>query len=273
MSHTKKGERRLKSTDLQLLLQMADVEGLSLDMLRSVHEEICARRPAGWKTMESSLRLRYKNLKQRELDSEHASMQALAADNSTNSPLDAAVETTPGKNISAAVEGKASPQVIVNTPRVHVLQPSKPKAPETWEEAAKLVRHAKVHADTKDLSSRLTNTRDWAQISPLRLLGYSVKASDGLNLSERREFLKDFCENAILPLSLPKDYATAWDEPGSKGRALRTARHLQFLIKTFKQRNDKAYDSAISAWEQDWTYLREQFGRLAPVTDWLATRN
>jgi len=135
------------------------------------------------------------------------------------------------------------------------------------------VRHAKVHSDTKDLETRLRTSRDWAQISPLRLLGYSVNATDGLNLTERREFLKDFCETAILPQSLPKDYATSWDEPGTRGRALRTARHLQFLIKTFGQRNDKAYEAAIAAWEQDWRYLREQFDRLASVNDWLATRH
>lgn len=266
--------------DSQLLLQMVDISGLSPHMLSAIHTEICSRRPPGWKTMEASLRQRYKAAKHRDLEMELSAMAQLAqgpAQQVAEPKLSLAVES---QQIALPLKAAppptpiALPVPLAAAPKVHVIPKRTFQAgPSSWEEAAKLVRHAKVHADAKDLDSRLKDVKNWAQISPLRLLGYSVSATDGLSLNDRREFLKDFCENAQLPLGLPKDYAVNWCAPGSKGRVLRTARHLQFLVKTFTQQNNRAYDNAIATWQQDWTYLREEFGRLAPVIDWLNTRN
>ena len=269
--------RTLNKVDSALLLQMADIDNLPYDMIKELHAEICVRREPGWKTIEASLRTRYRTARQKELDQEISYMVKLSEvfEPDTGAVL-ADLVTDSSKRTKQTERTVAVAPSSVLQPRVHLVQPPKPPTPSkpaTWEDAAKLVRHAKVHSDVKDLDGRLKDSRNWAQISPLRLLGYSVNATDGLNLSDRREFLKDFCENAILPIGLPTDYATTWDEPGTKNRVLRTGRHLQFLVKTFKQQNNKSYDAAIAAWEQDWTYLREQFGRLANVSEWLATRN
>jgi hypothetical protein len=77
-------------------------------------------------------------------------------------------------------------------------------------------------------------------MSPLKMLGYSVNAKDGLPDKEREEFLIDFCESALLPINLPAAYAERWGKPNTKLRVLRTAKHLGFLkkISNVKTEND-----------------------------------
>jgi hypothetical protein len=114
--------------------------------------------------------------------------------------------------------GKSSPRMAAVAPFV----------PESWRESASKIRHAKVHEKAKEIS-KFRGDNNWADVSPLKMLGYSVDVKEGLNEGDRREFLLDFCLNMILPRGLPKDYVEPWGDPGTKKRILRTAKHLSFV--------------------------------------------
>lgn len=122
-----------------------------------------------------------------------------------------------------------------------------PFVPSTWREAANKVRHSNVHEKTREIA-RYRGDNNWADVSPLKMLGYSVDVKDGLNEHDRREFLIDFCEQMILPLGLPKDYVEPWGAPATKKRILRTAKHLTFVRRNFERQDQEKYARAIACW-------------------------
>lgn len=110
---------------------------------------------------------------------------------------------------------------------------------------------------------------DWADVSPLKMLGYSVDAKEGLSDKDRMEFLVDFCEHMILPLGLPKDYVEPWGDPGTKKRIFKTAKHLAFVRRNFERQDLEKYARAIACWQRDFNFLQSNYKRMqfSPM-DW-----
>ncbi len=141
------------------------------------------------------------------------------------------------------------------------------KIPSSWEEAVKQVRHAQVHPEAKNIKN-LRGNNDWAEVSPLKMLGYSVDAKDGLTEREREEFLIDFCESAELPANLPPSYLDPWGKPGTKTRIHRTAKHIGFVKRNFEKQDFMKYSRAISAWRRDFEFLQKRYGKMLSYQDW-----
>jgi hypothetical protein len=145
-----------------------------------------------------------------------------------------------------------------------------PYVPETWKDSAIKIRHAKVHEKAQHISQH-RGDNNWADVSPLKMLGYSVDAKDGLNEKDRREFLVDFCDQMILPLRLPRDYVEPWGDPGTKKRILRTAKHLAFVRRNFARQDQEKFARAIACWQSDFNFLQLQYVRMQiSSADWAA---
>jgi hypothetical protein len=136
-----------------------------------------------------------------------------------------------------------------------------PFVPGSWKESASKIRHSKLHDKANEVS-RHRGENNWADVSPLKMLGYSVDAKDGLNERDRREFLIDFCEQMILPLGLPKDYVSPWGSPGTKQRVLKTAKHISFVRRNFERQDLEKYARAIACWQSDFNFLQSYFSKL-----------
>jgi len=130
-----------------------------------------------------------------------------------------------------------------------------------WGTTAKMIRHAKLNPKAEEVK-KLLNANQWADHSPLNLLGYSVDVKIGLAEKERREFLVDFCEFMVLPLGLPVGYTQPWGDPGTRKRILKTAKHLSFLRRNFEKQDAQKYARAIACWQSDFDYLQQHFNRL-----------
>lgn len=151
--------------------------------------------------------------------------------------------------------------------------PKKPPAtpantPGSWKESAAKIRHSKIHDKAYEISKH-RGENNWADVSPLKMLGYSVDAKDGLNEKDRTEFLIDFCEQMILPAGLPKDYVAPWGDPGTKQRVLKTAKHISFVKRNFERQDLEKYARAIACWQSDFNFLQLHFSnmKISP-SDW-----
>jgi hypothetical protein len=169
------------------------------------------------------------------------------------------VPSTTAEQIQSVPDKTSAPTV---TPTKKIIS-----LPKTWEQTARQIRHGKVHPDATNVIN--LRSKDWADMSPLKMLGYSVNAKDGLADNEREEFLIDFCESAILPMNLPVAYAEPWGQPNTKLRVLRTARHLGFLRKNFERQDPERFARSISCWRRDFEHLQKRYGRLLNGTEWV----
>jgi hypothetical protein len=170
------------------------------------------------------------------------------------------------KQIQASTEPRpdhATPQVQpVNMvlPAISPKPGSSPRLAIDWNATAGMIRHSRLNPKVEEIK-KLNNESQWAEHSPLNMLGYSVDARNGLNEAERREFLVDFCDNMILPLGLPTGYAQPWGDPGTKQRILKTAKHLSFLRRNFEKQDPVKYARAINCWQRDFDFLQNHYAK------------
>lgn len=91
---------------------------------------------------------------------------------------------------------------------------------------------------------------DWADASPLALLGYSV-GRKGLSRNKRRALLEAFFD-ADLPQEYPEVYRERWGVRTSETRLEAMCNHLRWLARQAAMRsNAEAMAVAISDWEDD----------------------
>lgn len=152
------------------------------------------------------------------------------------------------------------------TPETKKLQP-----PKDWQGTLKQVRHGRLHPDAHKIIHQ-RNTSNWADASPLKMLGYSVNSKDGLPEKERQEFLKDFCEKAELPINLPVEYSRPWGTPNTKTRILRTAKHLNFIRRNFERQDTLLYARAIECWRKDFDFIEKTFRNTLTPSEWMEAR-
>lgn len=146
--------------------------------------------------------------------------------------------------------------------------PSQKITPKTWEQTVKHIRHARIHPDANNIQFQ-NGANDWADMSPLKMLGYSVSSKDGLSDREREEFLIDFCESAELPSSLPIGYTDPWGKPYTKLRIHRTARHLGFVKRNFEKQDPLKFSNAISSWRRDFDFLKYRYEKFLSGNEWV----
>jgi len=141
----------------------------------------------------------------------------------------------------------------------------------SWSDTLKQIRHGRLHPD----ASRIANSKssgDWADASPLKMLGYSVNTKDGMPEKDRHEFLIDFCEIADLPKNLPADYVRPWGDANTSARILRTARHLGFVRRNFEKQDSMLYARAIECWRKDFEFLEKIYGGRLTRAEWEQAR-
>ncbi|MCX7584871.1 hypothetical protein [Phenylobacterium sp. 58.2.17] len=96
--------------------------------------------------------------------------------------------------------------------------------------------------------------KDWAEQSPLHLLGYRV-GRKGLSLAKRRRLLGVFY-SVLLPVEYPAAYAEHWGQPFSPERRTAMAQHVRWLARQAGQRqNADAMSVAIADWEKDAAFI------------------
>jgi len=95
---------------------------------------------------------------------------------------------------------------------------------------------------------------EWADQSPLHLLGYRV-GRKGLSLAKRRRLLEAFYA-ALLPAEYPAIYAEHWGPPASPERRAAMTQHVRWLARQAAQRqNAEAMSVAIADWEKDAAFI------------------
>ncbi len=103
------------------------------------------------------------------------------------------------------------------------------------------------------------NEQDWdlEQISPLKLLGYTV-GNNGLPRNRRLAFLiKFFTIN--LPATVSQPYKDAWGDPLTVKRLEKMLRHINANI--FRARNNPAQSRAVEDWNEDLIFLQSLLPR------------
>lgn len=95
---------------------------------------------------------------------------------------------------------------------------------------------------------------NWAEQSPLHLLGYRV-GRKGLSLTKRRRLLEAFYA-APLPAEYPEIYAEHWGPPASPERRTAMTQHVRWLARQAAQRqNAEAMSVAIADWGKDAAFI------------------
>jgi hypothetical protein len=97
----------------------------------------------------------------------------------------------------------------------------------------------------------------FADVSALKLLGYSV-GKNGLNVAERKEFLKRFLTKP-LPSIVSELFGDTWANPGSEERLRKMADTISSNCKNFKRNDATRYRVAIEDWEFDLAWLKNSF--------------
>lgn len=146
-----------------------------------------------------------------------------------------------------------------------------PAGSKSWQDTLKQIRHGRLHPDVKKIN-HLQGSGDWADASPLKMLGYSVNSKDGLPEKERQELLRDFCELADLPKNLPVAYTRPWSDPNTNARILRTAKHLGFVRRNFEKQDSVLYARAIECWRKDFEFLEKLYGSRLTRSEWEQAR-
>ena len=258
-------ESPLKGASPEQLDAMLTLGQAFPELVYEVHVACCSRGFIGWEVIANRALGLFKAAREREIEVELNRMQ---------SRFDAV-----GKKAGQAVAGKKPTGTLVATGQTAppvVAAPAKappapprrspPPPPRSWPDTARQVRHAAVHADAAKLRTAYT-AAEWAEYSPMKLLGYSVGAQ-GLSDAARREFLADFVEQADLPTQLPEAYVAPWGKPATAARVQRTARHLGFLWHQRERQDPERYAVAISCWRRDFQFLEEHYGAMLSSREW-----
>ena len=98
------------------------------------------------------------------------------------------------------------------------------------------------------------------EFSPLACFGYKVGKTNGLPEHLRREIIC-FTWYAEIPSVVPRQYAQEWGEPGTSKRFSKIRSHLSMLAN--QRRSRKGYEVAVSHWDSDVNWLRENHSDLA----------
>jgi hypothetical protein len=97
--------------------------------------------------------------------------------------------------------------------------------------------------------------------SPLKRLGYTTGKTNGLPRSKRRSLLRTAFElkRSELPGRYPEWYLQEWGAAKSQSRLKKLADKLSSNCRTFRRREDKDFEEAITHWENDLAWLKETF--------------
>jgi hypothetical protein len=232
------------------------------ELLYEIHIACCNRRFAGWDVMAARALDLFMAARQQELEGELQKMKGRFAAAVARAAQPVAVADA----TSAPLKHSPSPSATTaKAPRPPPAKP-RPQPPRSWPETALQVRHAAMHADAAKLRTAYT-AAEWAEYSPMKLLGYSVGAQ-GLPDADRREFLADFIEKADLPTQLPEGYVAPWGKPATAARLQRTARHLGFLWHQRERQDLERYAVAIACWRRDYQFLEEHYGSMLSSREW-----
>lgn len=121
------------------------------------------------------------------------------------------------------------------------------------------VRHGCDREVARELFTRRfsrSSAREFEQLGPLRLAGYSVGA-DGPDVRRRREILEDFICAFPLPTSAyGRAYIREWGSPGSATRKARTESALRRLIALNGARPQNQF--ALADWQSDLAWLEQR---------------
>lgn len=98
------------------------------------------------------------------------------------------------------------------------------------------------------------------EFSPLACFGYKVGKTNGLPERLRREIIY-FTWYAEIPSIVPLQYALEWGEPGTSKRFSKIQSHLSMLAN--QRRSRRGYEVAVSHWDSDVNWFRENHSDLA----------
>ena len=99
----------------------------------------------------------------------------------------------------------------------------------------------------------------------LGVLGYSTGNSSTLSEKQRREIL-DIAFTAKLPTVNSREYTEKWGGPRTRQRVLRIAETIAYLLKM--GRNRRGCETAVEEWQDDYQWLRNEYGSQVGVYHW-----
>jgi hypothetical protein len=106
-------------------------------------------------------------------------------------------------------------------------------------------------------NEKLTGS-DWRSQGMLSLLGYHVGKTQPIHPSFRESILEYAFEHHLPPIG-DVAYFDEWGEPRSARRLQKLANTLASLARNATRRDPLALSRAIDEWEQDLTFLYEQY--------------
>ena len=106
---------------------------------------------------------------------------------------------------------------------------------------------------------------EWSDVGLLGSLGYKV-GKRGKPQFRRRAILR-LAFRCEADEYLPESEAEKWEAPESPGRLQRMANSLSAFASNAR-RNSGSYDTAISHWEQDLQFLKEEYPETGSRVDW-----
>lgn len=95
---------------------------------------------------------------------------------------------------------------------------------------------------------------DWNldEISPLKLLGYTVGNNNGMHTDRRRSFLLTFWI-VHLPATVREPRRSAWGNPTTQARLEKMISHIKSNI--FRSNNNPSHAKAVADWKEDVMFL------------------
>ncbi|MCG2842381.1 hypothetical protein L6Q21_15490 [Sandaracinobacter sp. RS1-74] len=132
------------------------------------------------------------------------------------------------------------------------------------DEWAKRARYAKTPADyfrwpsTKAGSGAGSSSIDYREQGLLKFMGYQVGAVDGESSHTRQQIL-DAVFTSDLPPVNDINYMKAWGDSRSPQRLKRLAEELARFSRNAKSKRSANMDIAVADWEEDLTYLYENY--------------
>ena len=106
------------------------------------------------------------------------------------------------------------------------------------------------------IGSPISDTNGSAEESPLLLLGYNVNQRNNLAVKKRKSILAFAFNSSRLPWVKDQKYMIKWGPASSPNRLKRIANHLAMLGRSCRQ---KKHDIALSRYDEDLDYLKEEF--------------
>ncbi len=98
----------------------------------------------------------------------------------------------------------------------------------------------------------------WHRGSPLTAMGYHVGESSDLRRDQRADLLEQmFKGRLVFPTGFSEDEQEGWGQPGSAARLQKIATHIakQIALRSMLPN----YDVAVSEWQEDLAWLKEEF--------------